>query len=303
MFYPLAGMILLCVIWSGYWYFTFTKAKEFAETQRQELLDKGLKLECAHENWGGFPFRFEFQCEAASLQFTNAGKTHGIQSTRILAVAQAYNPFHVLLLIDGPSTVDGVKLNHERALVSLIAGNNGDWDLSSEAAKVDAAGLFSAAQVKLFARRANDRLDLAASAEQLIVPTPDGLTLPITTAEVIAQTSSAILDQPFHGPTAEEPLEISTLKILQDPIDFAAQGKIFLDPQHRLAGKLSSQTNDIDGLTKIISPIFNMNGQDGAAIRNLLAGPKTKIAKADFTASEGALYWGLFKLADLAPLY
>jgi hypothetical protein len=41
--------------------------------------------------------------------------------------------------------------------------------------------------------------------------------------------------------------------------------------------------------------------------RNLVAltgsDPATKTTKADFVARDGALYWGLFKLADLAPLY
>ena len=31
--------------------------------------------------------------------------------------------------------------------------------------------------------------------------------------------------------------------------------------------------------------------------------PATNTTKADFTAADGALYWGLLKLADLKPLY
>ena len=303
MFYPLAGMLLLSALWCGYWYIAFTGAKAFTKAKRQDLLNQGLRLDCADESWGGFPFRFEFQCKAASLQFTNANETHTIQSTKFLAVAQAYDPFHVILLIDGPSAVNGVKLTHERALVSIIAGSSGDWDISSEAAKVDAAGLLSADQVKLFARKANGKLDLAANTQQLIVPMPDSSSLSISAVELVAQTSLAVLDQPFRGPITEETLEISALKISKGPVEFAAHGKIFLDSRHRLAGKLSSQTNDIEGLMKIISPIIDMHEPDRAAIKSLLADPNAKTAKADFTASEGALYWGLFKLADLAPLY
>ena len=303
MFYPLAGIILLSALWCGYWYIAFTGAKAFAQAKRQDLLNHGLRLDCAEENWGGFPFRFEFQCEAASLQLTNANETHTIQSTKILAVAQAYDPLHVILLIDGPSAVNGVKLTHERALVSIITGSTGDWEISSEAAKVDAAGLFSADQVKLFARKAHGKLDLAGNAETLVVHTTDISATSITKAELIAETSLAVLDQPFRGPMTEETLEISALKISKGPVEFAAHGKIFLDSRHRLAGKLSSQTNDIEGLMKIISPIFDMNEPDRAAIKSLLADPNPKTAKADFTASEGALYWDLFKLADLAPLY
>jgi hypothetical protein len=150
-------------------------------------------------------------------------------------------------------------------------------------------------------------LDLAARADQLVILGPNNLVTSITKAELIAQTSASVLKQPTNSAVAGTPLEISSLKISQGPVNFAAQGKIFLDPQRRLAGKLSSQTNDIDGLMKFIAPIFALNEDDSAAIKNLasLAGtdPATNTTKADFTARDGALYWGLFKLADLEPLY
>ena len=113
-----------------------------------------------------FPFRFEFQCEAASLQFTTANETIGFQSIKILAVAQAYNPLHVLLLIDGPSAVNGVELTHERALISVTVDGTGNLDVSSEAAKINAQGLFSAAQLNFYGRKINGKLDLAANTEQ-----------------------------------------------------------------------------------------------------------------------------------------
>ena len=47
--------------------------------------------------------------------------------------------------------------------------------------------------------------------------------------------------------------------------------------------------------------------QDSATMKNLVpltgSDPEAKITKADFVAKEGALYWGLLKLADLTPLY
>lgn len=304
-FYFLGGIILLIAFWCGFWFIAFAGAKELVQTNRHALLNQGLRLDCARESWGGFPFRFEFQCETVSLQFTNGGKTHSMHSMKILAVAQAYNPFHILLLIDGPSTVDGIKLTHKRALISIAASSNGNWDMSSDAAAVDATGLFSAAKLKLFARKANGKLDLAVNAEQLVATAPNYPTFSLTTAALIAWTRDVVLRQPFHGLSAELPLEITTLKMSQGPIDFIGQGRIFLDSRHRLAGKLSSQTNDIDGLMKIISPIFAMSEQDSAAIKNLLvlSNGNSSTTEADFVASEGILYWGLFKLAELPPIY
>jgi hypothetical protein len=310
MFYPLAGMLLLSALWCGYWFIAFMGAKELVQAKRLEFANKGLQLNCAPESWGGFPFRFEFQCEAASLQLTKANETINFQSMKILAVAQAYNPFHVLLLIDGPSVINGIELTHERTLISVTVNAAGNLDVSSEAAKVNAQGLFSAAQLNFYGRKINGKLDLAADAERLTILAPGNPPISIAKAAIIAQTSANLLNQPSpldHAFATGEPLEISSLKISQGPVHFSAQGKIFLDPQRRLAGKLSSQTNDIDGLMKFIAPIFALNEEDSAAIRNLVSltgtDPATNTTKADFIASEGALYWGLLKLADLKPLH
>ena len=304
MFYPLAGMILLGALWCGYWFIAFTEAKELVLAKRQEFLNRGVQLDCANESWGGFPFRFEFKCQAASVQFTQANKAYDIKSANILAVAQAYNPFHVLLLVDGPSSINEVELTHERALISVTVNGSDDLDVSSEVAKVNAPGLFSADQLNFYGRKINGKLDLAANTERLTVLDPN-LPVSITMAAIVAQTNASLLNQPYDAAATGETLEISSLKISQGPVDLTAQGKIFLDPQHRLAGKLSSQTNDIDGLMKAIAPLLALNDEDSAAIKNIvsLAGtdPTTKTTKADF-AGDCSLS-GTAQACGLEPLY
>ena len=169
MFYPLTGMILLSLAWCGYWFIAFSGAKELVRAKRLEFAGRGMELNCASESWGGFPFRFEFQCETATLQFIHGNEKYNIQSTKILALAQAYNPLHVLLLVDGPTSIDRTTVIHERALISIEAGLAKDWDASLEAASVNAHDLFTAARLKLFARKIDDRLDLAANTEELTV--------------------------------------------------------------------------------------------------------------------------------------
>jgi hypothetical protein len=257
MFYPLAGMILLSLAWCGYWFFAFSAAKELIQAKRLEFAGNGMELTCARESWDGFPFRFEFQCETATLHFIHTE----IQTTKILAVAQAYNPLHVIVLVDGPTSIDRTTVTHDRALISI---------------------------------KINTRLDLAADTTELTVIRPDNPPITVSSAELVGHTSG-------------QTLEISRLKISKGPVDFAATGTVSLDAQHRLAGRLSSQTNDIDGVMKFIEPIFALNEQDRITITNLVtqtgSDPATKTTKADFIARDGALYWGLIKLADLTPLY
>lgn len=309
MFYPLAGMLLLAALWCGYWFIAFTEAKELVQAKRLEMKSRGLQLHCATESWGGFPFRFEFQCEKTTVQFTYGQETYALQSAGMLAVAQAYNPLRILLLIDGPTSVGRAGKNaatilHERALLAAKVGLDQNWDASLEAAGVSAQGLFTAGQLKLFARKINGRLDLAANTRELTVIQPENPPIIVSSAELVGQTSAALLTQ---RRLAGQPLEISSLKISQGPVEFAATGTVSIDPQNRLAGKLSSQTNDLDGVMKFIEPIFALNEQDSATIKNLVTltgrDPATNTIKAEFAAKDGALYWGLIKLADLAPLY
>ena len=265
MFYPLAGMILLSLVWCGYWFIAFSGAKELIRAKRLEFAGQGMALACARESWGGFPFRFEFQCETANLQFIHEAEIHNVQTTKVLAIAQAYNPLHVIVLVDGPASIDRTTIIHDRALISATVSLNQDWDASLEAASVNAQGLFTAGQLKLFARKVNGRLDLAASTSELTVIQPDNPPITVSSAELVGQTSAALLTgQRLAGQT----LDISSLKISQGPVEFAATGAVSLDPQHRLAGKLSSQTNDLDGVMKFIEPILALNEQDSATIRN-----------------------------------
>ena len=304
MFYPLAGMILLSLVWCGYWFIAFSGAKELIQAKRLEFAGRGMELACARENWGGFPFRFEFQCETAMLQFIHGSETYNLQTTKILAIAQAYNPLHVIVLVDGPTSIDPTTVIHDRALISVTVGLDKDWDASLEAASVNAHGLFTAGHLKLFARKIDGRLDLAASTKELTVIRPEDPPVIVSSAELVGQTSASLLAQ---RRLAGQSLEISALKISHGPVDFAATGTVSLDPQHRLAGKLSSQTNDIDGVMKFIEPIFALNEQDSATIKNLVTltgrNPATNTTSADFSAKDGALYWGLIKLANLAPLH
>ena len=304
MFYPLAGMILLSLVWCGDWFIAFLGAKELIQAKRLEFTGRGMELTCARETWGGFPFRFEFQCETAKLQYIQGSETYNVQTTKVLAIAQAYNPLHVIVLVDGPTSIDRTTVIHDRALISVTVGLDKDWDASLETASVNAHGLFTAGQLKLFARKINGRLDLAASTNELTVIQPENSPIIVSSAELVGHTNTALLTQQR---LAGQSFEISALKISHGPVDFAATGTVSLDPQHRLAGKLSSQTNDIDGVMKFIEPIFALNEEDSATIKNLVtltgSDPATNTTKADFSAKDGALYWGLIKLADLTPLY
>ena len=97
-------------------------------------------------------------------------------------------------------------------------------------------GYFPPNQLNFYGRKINGKLDLAANTEGFTVLDPS-LPISITKAAIIAQTNASLLKQPYAAIAAGEPLEISSLKISQGPVDLTAQGKIFLDPTASFGGQ------------------------------------------------------------------
>jgi Uncharacterized protein conserved in bacteria (DUF2125) len=296
MFYPLAGLILLCFAWSGYWYVAYVKTREIITIQRRELAAQGLQLKCGDESWGGFPFRFEFRCAGMALSYKGAV----LKTGSVLAVAQAYNPLHILLLVNGPTSIARndsslATVTHDDALISITLNTTGEWDVSSDVAHINVPQFFSTASLRLFARKKTGRIDFAGNSDGLDLVGPNNLQTPIDHAEFLAQTSDG------------EILDVTAFRVSSGRVDFNSQGKIALDANHFLTGSLSTQTNDIDGLLKLISPLLEMSEKDQAAIKSLLATqgniPNSPSQKADFVARNGGLYWGPFKLMDIKPVY
>jgi hypothetical protein len=300
MFYPLGGMLLLSVIWSGYWYMATSKIKQQMAEQRQILKGRNVSLDCGKETWGGFPFRLEFTCETTTLRYLDAT----VESKKLRAVAQVYNPFHILLLIDGPSTVSqqgkpSIAATHRDALISIIYDTKGNWDVSSELTDINVQNLFSSISLKFFARQHDGKIDLAGNADGLAVQTPNNMQGKIDHAEFLAQSDALQSENPS--------IAIQAIKMSSGAATLNAQGNFMLNAAHQLTGKLTVQTDNIDALLKLVAPLVAMKEQDLTGIKSLLMmqgnNPASPLQKAEFTAKDGGLYWGLLKISDLEPVY
>jgi hypothetical protein len=158
-------------------------------------------------------------------------------------------------------------------------------------AHVDVQQIFTGDAVKLYARRINGSIELAGSLSSGKVVS----TLPIDTAEFKAELENDTV------------IDLTQFKITSGTTNFDGAGKLSLDATHRVAGKLSTQTNDLTGLVKLLAPVFQLSEVDQIAIQNLIVAqnpnPDSTLQKADFVGRDGAIFWGLFKLTDTAPLY
>ena len=297
MFYPLAGMLLLCAVWSGYWFVANREIQQQIATEHKKLQTEGVDLQCGQAFWGGFPFRFEFTC--LNLSFVSQQAT--ITTPKLRAVAQAYNPFHILLLIDGPTTIakGNVKLasvNHRNGIVSIQYDTSGNLDLRSEFFDIAVEGQAKAKSLRLFVRKQGDKIDLAGDTDAIVLQPSNTV---VDRMAFVAATSAVETETPV--------LDITSVKLSAGPTNIEGQGQLEVNAAHKLSGKLTTQTNDIDAVLKLIAPFSGMNEQSGTALKSLLAlqgnDPKLPAQKAEFTAKEGELYWGAMKIGNLEPLY
>ena len=84
MFLPLGGVVLLGLLWTGYWFVASAIAKDRVAQERAALAAIGLELACAEEGWGGYPFHFEFSCTSPRLTLEDKGEA---KSGKLLLVA------------------------------------------------------------------------------------------------------------------------------------------------------------------------------------------------------------------------
>jgi len=289
---PLFAVIGLFVLWSGYWLFARSVAIDTFTDRRAELAERGLALSCGEEAWGGYPFRFEFSCAGPEI---TAPQGLGLKGSTLLAIAQAYDPRHVILLFDGPSEVahqgHDEQASHGRMIASFRFLSEGGVEVSAEVLRLAVAGRASADLVQFFLRpAATGGLDLSAVAERVVVSEQGRSPFAFDRAQV-----TGILD-------SDHRLAISALSLEAGTVRIQGTGEIALDASRRLSGELTLETNDVPGLVALIEPHLKLGEQE----RNLAMGVLAMLAATGpvtVAARDGALYVGPAKISELAPLY
>lgn len=287
---PLAVVIVLMVLWTVYWFVALAMAKgEFAR-ERARLAERGITLSCDAEDWGGYPFRFDFGCQ---LPRAADGKGGTATANNLRAVAMAYKPWHLLLFLEGPTRVSSpeqntIDVNHDPARASLTAEGARAGTLTIEANNIDAGGLFTAGSILLSARTADTRqFDYAIDGRNLTLK-PPGM-VPIIADRFESQGTF----------TQDETLVITTAMLRQGTLQLTATGQVELDDQRRPLGQITLKTNDAAALMQVLGGTLLFTEQQGTALSALLTVAGNQVT---LTANNGELYAGPLKIADLHPL-
>lgn len=293
MFLPLGIVLLLLLLWSGYWMLAIGQAKSRFAAERASLAARGIVVACSRENWGGYPFHFEFTCDSPVL--TSAGEAE-VRSGRLLLVALAYAPWQVAALIDGPTrltTLGGVptEISHQRALAAVTFGRDVQPSLSAEVPAVSVPGMGQAEKLMLFTRpSAAGGTEIAMQGTHVIYQ-PSG------------KPSVTIDDGNLRGTLQPERVfKLDKFELTQGALRYWGSGSVALDGQHRISGQIDTETNDSRALLAIVGPQLGLSDSKLANLRTLL-GLLGNGAKAPIIAKDGALFFGPFQIANLKPLY
>lgn len=279
-------------LWSAYWLAARSYAIDAFTAHRAELAKQGFVLACAEEAWGGYPFRFEFSCAAPAL---GAPKGESLKGASLLAVAQAYNPRHVILLFDGPSEIvargHGEKASHGRLIASFRLLSEGGAEASAELPGLSVEGRGSAELLQFFLRPSPEKgFDISLLGKGISHAGPGRPPLAIDRLQVTGRLA------------ADGRLAISALELHAGDVGISGTGEVALDSLRRPTGRLDLATDNVTGLMALIEPRLHLGEQErglvlGALSMLAMAGPVT------VTAEDGVLRVGPAKVGDLLPLY
>jgi len=100
---PAATVVMLGLIWSGFWYYSSTRAEATMTAWRAHEADAGRVYGCAKASFGGYPFRIEVSCADPSVD--DRATALSIRARNLAAVAQVWDPTLVIGEIAGPVTI------------------------------------------------------------------------------------------------------------------------------------------------------------------------------------------------------
>ena len=111
--------------WSAFWYYASGKVEATIDGWRAREGQAGRLYACGSQTIGGYPFRFELNCDDASALFKSSQPPIEVKSRGVLVVAQVYEPtlligeFHGPLTIASPGQAPEAIVNWKLAQSSL----------------------------------------------------------------------------------------------------------------------------------------------------------------------------------------
>jgi len=267
---PTAGLVVLGLIWSAFWYYASDRAQAAMTAWRAREAEAGRVYGCADASFGGYPFRIEVSCRDPSM--ADRASALALAARNLAAVAQVWDPTLVIGEIAGPMTVGpygaapAVAIDWTLAQASLRGMPGAPerlavvLDRPSLAALPPQAGapLAKADHMEFHARFAADSapghraLDLALDLTRFTAPAGTALGAPLdalaaatTDASIVAVLRGApdLAPKPLAQrlreiEAADGRLEIVNARLQQGDLIAGASGVLALTPRGTLNGEI-----------------------------------------------------------------
>jgi len=104
LFLPFVLVVLLAVAWTGLWFYAAARAEAEIASFREREFRAGRLQDCAAQSIGGYPFRIEVRCGAATFELKGT-PTLELKLPVVLAAVQVYDPKLLIAEFKGPLDV------------------------------------------------------------------------------------------------------------------------------------------------------------------------------------------------------
>lgn len=294
-FLPLGIVLVLAVTWTAYWFIALGFARDRLSSERTRLSEQGYELTCSTEEWGGFPFRFEFSCQSPEFALAD---TVQLKSQAMLVVALAYAPWQVVTLIDGPTEIlsrSGLaeRIEHARAMAVFTAKAERKTDFSAEIRDITSPSLGNAERLMIHSRPSPQE-----EGEQDIAVTLANATYQLPGLPALELKGVNVLGTVGNGRS----LTIRKAEVQSGKVILEGSGQLTLDAEHRITGEITATTNDTAAMLEVGAPYLGLSDQQKTQVLAVL-GLLGSAAEIPIIAKNGQLYLGPFKVAELGSLY
>jgi hypothetical protein len=312
-FLPLIVVVGLWLLWSIWWAIAYFGAQRIYAREAPRLAEKGIELACSKQTWGGYPFRFEMICEEPRLTVARGTNEFNVSAGRLAVIVQAYYLRHAIALLDGPTDIEGdriqpVHAEHGRAAFSLRLTSDGDYSFGAEIPKLTVDGKYA---MERLVANASGNIDsdatVAAQAEKALLQVTRFVPLKFDTAAAEVKVPSILLKPGGMDAagTPENQISVEKLAIQKGPLTITGKGTVGLDANRRVQGTLATIVSDLTPLVEEAKTIFGVNDSDSqtaAMMIKLLNAGKTVNIPANLSLKDGTIFWEKIKIAEVPAL-
>ncbi len=323
----LSVLVLLALLWSGYWFAAYTVVSTFV-AQSEAAPARAAALACEAPAYGGFPLSLAMDCGT----LTAGGPGFGARIDGLSASAPLYNPGRIDAEAAGPLRIESADFG-----IGILAA----WEHATASARADLSGLVRAASTATGLRVAlsgpgapvagfaigdwQGTLDqtagetpgmiLAFSSDDFRLAEGFGITLPpIDSAGRLTLVGAGPIAAPDLGVEISRwiarggRIEVETLSFASGTVRLAVSGPLSLSRDGLLSGTLALQVFGTDGLAELIATILPRFRNEAAnlasaviALTQPVQTPSGPAQETRLTLRDGAVSVGFVPLFTLPP--